>query len=212
MEKGGSSMTKMKVQMPSDAAFILNKLNEGGHEAYIVGGCVRDSILGRIPQDWDITTSALPEETKTFFDHTFDTGIQHGTITVVLHKENYEVTTYRIDGIYEDGRHPRDVTFTRSLEEDLKLGMERCDAIVVTGAGTGINTDLEKIKTFRSILGDFPLIVGAGMTADTAQEQLAYSDGAIVGSYFKEFGEAEYPVDEERVKEFICKARASNGV
>ena len=100
----------------------------------------------------------------------------------------------------------------RSLEEDLKLGMARCDAIVVTGSGTGISTDLEKIKTFRSILGDFPLIVGAGMTAETAQEQLFFSDGAIVGSYFKEFGETEYPVDKERVKEFIYKARASNGV
>jgi predicted TIM-barrel enzyme len=100
----------------------------------------------------------------------------------------------------------------RSLEEDLKLGMERCDAIVVTGAGTGISTDLEKIKTFRSILGDFPLIVGAGMTAETAQEQLIFSDGAIVGSYFKEYGEAEYPVDEERVKEFICKARTGSDV
>ena len=100
----------------------------------------------------------------------------------------------------------------RSLEEDLKLGMERCDAIVVTGAGTGISTDLEKIKTFRTILGDFPLIVGAGMTAETAQEQLFFSDGAIVGSYFKEFGEAEYPVDEERVKEFICTVRAGNDV
>ena len=100
----------------------------------------------------------------------------------------------------------------RSLEEDLKLGMARCDAIVVTGSGTGISTDLEKIKTFRSILDDFPLIVGAGMTAETAQEQLVFSDGAIVGSYFKEFGETEYPVDEERVKEFIYKARASNGV
>lgn len=98
----------------------------------------------------------------------------------------------------------------RSLEEDLKLGMERCDAIVVTGEGTGISTDLEKIKTFRSILGDFPLIVGAGMTAETAQEQLIFSDGAIVGSYFKEHGEAEYPVDEDRVKEFICKAKAGN--
>lgn len=96
----------------------------------------------------------------------------------------------------------------RSLEEDLKLGMERCDAIVVTGAGTGISTDLEKIKTFRSILGDFPLIVGAGMTAETAQEQLACSDGAIVGSYFKEYGEAEYPVDEERVKLFMQMAKS----
>lgn len=100
----------------------------------------------------------------------------------------------------------------RTLEEDLKLGMERCDAIVVTGEGTGISTDLEKIKTFRSILGEFPLIVGAGMTAETAQEQLAYSDGAIVGSYFKEEGVTEYPVDEERVKEFICKARSCNRV
>lgn len=95
----------------------------------------------------------------------------------------------------------------RSLEEDLKLGMERCDAIVVTGEGTGISTDLEKIKTFRSILGDFPLIVGAGMTAQTARQQLTFSDGAIVGSYFKEHGEAEYPVDEDRVKEFIRNAR-----
>lgn len=112
-------MSKLNVQMPEDAALILNKLNAGGHEAYIVGGCVRDSILGRIPQDWDITTSALPEETKTFFDHTFDTGIQHGTITVVLHKENYEVTTYRVDGEYADCRHPDAVSFTKNLTEDL---------------------------------------------------------------------------------------------
>lgn len=95
----------------------------------------------------------------------------------------------------------------RSLEEDLKIGSERCDAIVVTGEGTGISTELEKIKRFRSILGDFPLIVGAGMTAETACEQLSCSDGAIVGSYFKESGLTEYPVDEERVKKFIFNAR-----
>lgn len=112
-------MSELKLQMPADAALILHTLNEGGHEAYIVGGCVRDSILGRIPQDWDITTSALPEETKTYFDHTFDTGIQHGTITVVLHKENYEVTTYRVDGEYADCRHPDAVSFTKNLTEDL---------------------------------------------------------------------------------------------
>ena len=111
--------TKMKVTMPQDAALILNRLNQGGHEAYIVGGCVRDSILGRNPQDWDITTSALPEETKALFDRTFDTGIQHGTITIVLHKENYEVTTYRIDGDYADCRHPDAVSFTKNLKEDL---------------------------------------------------------------------------------------------
>ena len=112
-------MQKLNIAIPQDAVYILNQLNKGGHEAYIVGGCVRDSILGRVPQDWDITTSALPEETKTLFDHTFDTGIQHGTITVVLHKENYEVTTYRIDGEYADCRHPDAVSFTKRLTEDL---------------------------------------------------------------------------------------------
>lgn len=95
----------------------------------------------------------------------------------------------------------------RSLEEDLELAKERCDAIVVTGAGTGISTDLEKIRTFRTILGDFPLIVGAGMTAETAKEQLAHADGGIVGSYFKEYGQAEYPVDEQRVAAFMKAAK-----
>lgn len=100
----------------------------------------------------------------------------------------------------------------RTLEEDLRLGMERCDAIVVTGEGTGISTDLEKIKTFRSILGDFPLIVGAGMTAETAREQLAFSDGAIVGSYFKEGGITDCPVDKDRVKKFVFNARNGSDV
>ena len=111
-------MTK-QITLPEDVNALLQTLNNGGYEAYIVGGCVRDSILGRIPQDWDITTSALPEQTKALFSHTFDTGIQHGTITVVLNKTNYEITTYRIDGDYADGRHPDQVSFTSNLEEDL---------------------------------------------------------------------------------------------
>lgn len=94
----------------------------------------------------------------------------------------------------------------RSLEEDLKLGMERCDAIVVTGEGTGISTELKKIKTFRSVLGDFPLIVGAGITEKTVAEQLSVADGGIVGSYFKEYGNAEYPMDEARVNDFMTTA------
>ena len=105
--------------LPKDVSYILDTLNHHGYEAYIVGGCVRDSLLGQTPKDWDITTSAKPEETKALFPHTFDTGIQHGTITVVLHKENYEVTTYRIDGAYEDCRHPKGVSFTTQLKEDL---------------------------------------------------------------------------------------------
>lgn len=108
-----------EISLPKDVAFLLETLNQNGYEAYIVGGCVRDSILGRQPQDWDITTSALPEQTKGLFPHTFDTGIQHGTITVVQNKVNYEITTYRVDGEYHDGRHPDAVCFTPNLEEDL---------------------------------------------------------------------------------------------
>ena len=85
-----------------------------------MGGCVRDSLLGREPNDWDITTSAKPAQVKNLFRHTIDTGIQHGTVTVLLEHEGFEVTTYRIDGEYEDSRHPKEVLFTASLEEDLK--------------------------------------------------------------------------------------------
>lgn len=106
--------------LPKHVTFIIETLEEHGYEAYAVGGCVRDSILGRIPGDWDITTSAKPEETKALFRRTVDTGLQHGTITVLLEDESYEVTTYRIDGAYEDNRHPKEVTYTANLLEDLK--------------------------------------------------------------------------------------------
>ena len=87
-----------KISLPAKVARILNTLGEHGYEAYAVGGCVRDSLLGRTPQDWDITTSARPEQVKALFRHTIDTGIQHGTVTVMLDHEGFEVTTYRIDG------------------------------------------------------------------------------------------------------------------
>ncbi|MBP3475689.1 MAG: CCA tRNA nucleotidyltransferase [Lachnospiraceae bacterium] len=110
----------MKIQLPDKVHKIIETLQAAGYEAYAVGGCVRDSILGREPNDWDITTSAKPEETKRLFLRTIDTGIQHGTVTIMMDKEGFEVTTYRIDGEYEDSRHPKEVTFTASLEEDLK--------------------------------------------------------------------------------------------
>lgn len=110
----------MQIQLPDKVHKIINILEEAGYEAYAVGGCVRDLVLGRKPDDWDITTSAKPEETKRLFARTIDTGIRHGTVTVMLDREGFEVTTYRIDGDYEDGRHPKEVTFTASLEEDLK--------------------------------------------------------------------------------------------
>ena len=109
----------MKIKMPAQAAKVIQTLEQHGFEAYIVGGCVRDSILGRTPGDWDITTSASPQEVKEIFDHTVDTGIEHGTVTVLMNHEPYEVTTYRVDGKYEDHRRPNEVHFTKSLREDL---------------------------------------------------------------------------------------------
>ena len=106
--------------MPPQVERILEKLNEKGFEAYAVGGCVRDSLLGRQPKDWDITTSARPEQVKSLFRRTIDTGILHGTVTVMLDGAGYEVTTYRVDGEYADGRHPKQVVFTPDLLEDLK--------------------------------------------------------------------------------------------
>lgn len=99
---------------------ILGVLKEKGYDAYAVGGCVRDSVLGNKPKDWDITTNALPSTTKELFKKTIDTGLKHGTVTVMLEGDAFEVTTFRIDGKYEDGRHPSHVEFTGLLEEDLR--------------------------------------------------------------------------------------------
>ena len=110
----------MRVELPIDVKNIIEKLETNGYEAFAVGGCVRDTLLLRVPGDWDVTTSATPEEVKKLFTHTIDTGIQHGTVTVMMNHVGYEVTTYRIDGEYEDARHPKEVTFTSNLVEDLK--------------------------------------------------------------------------------------------
>lgn len=112
--------TVMKIILPDKVEQIIRTIQGAGFDAYAVGGCIRDSILGRTPNDWDITTSAKPEEVKKLFPRTIDTGIQHGTVTVMIQKEGFEVTTYRIDGEYEDSRHPKEVTFTADLTEDLK--------------------------------------------------------------------------------------------
>ena len=108
------------MNIPEDVRWIIGQLNQQGYEACAVGGCVRDMLLDREPEDWDITTSARPEQVKAVFRRTVDTGIAHGTVTVLRGHQGYEVTTYRIDGVYVDGRHPEQVTFTPSLEEDLK--------------------------------------------------------------------------------------------
>lgn len=110
----------MKIILPEKVIYIIDRLKEHGYDAYAVGGCVRDTILAKQPQDWDITTEARPAAVKSIFQRTVDTGIEHGTVTVLLGAEAFEVTTYRIDGAYEDSRHPSEVTFTRRLEEDLR--------------------------------------------------------------------------------------------
>lgn len=111
----------MTMDMPKNVDTAINLLQSAGFEAYAVGGCVRDSLLGKIPNDWDITTSAKPEDMKSVFAdfHCIDTGIKHGTVTVVIDGEPLEITTFRLDGEYEDNRHPKSVTFTSDLGADL---------------------------------------------------------------------------------------------
>ena len=110
----------IQIQIPEKVKKIIDTLTAAGQEAYAVGGCVRDAVLHREPADWDITTSASPMEVKSLFKKTIDTGLQHGTVTVMLGHEGFEVTTYRVDGVYEDCRHPKEVQFTKSRLEDLK--------------------------------------------------------------------------------------------
>lgn len=124
-------------EIPAEIRLILERLRENGHEAYIIGGCVRDSILGNQPKDYDVTTSALPEETERVFrDHrVIETGLKHGTVTVLVNKTPVEITTYRIDSDYSDNRRPDSVTFTKSLEEDTSRRDFTMNAIAVDESG-----------------------------------------------------------------------------
>ena len=110
----------MTIPLPEKVRVIINTLEKAGFEAFIVGGCVRDALLKRTPNDWDITTNALPEEVKRLFPATVDTGIAHGTVSILMKGESFEVTTYRVDGLYEDARHPKEVHFSGELREDLR--------------------------------------------------------------------------------------------
>lgn len=111
----------IKIQLPKEVETILMKLNNYGYQGYIVGGCVRDSLLNRKPKDWDICTSALPSDVKKIFDdfHIIDTGIKHGTITILIKHIGYEITTFRREGGYSDCRHPDTVEFISDIYEDL---------------------------------------------------------------------------------------------
>ena len=113
----------MEIKVPHNAQRVLNMLEQAGHPSYVVGGCVRDALMGRIPNDWDICTAARPQQVKELCAReglaSFDTGIQHGTVTVHVDHEPFEVTTFRADGAYEDGRHPVSVSFLDAVEGDL---------------------------------------------------------------------------------------------
>ena len=137
------------ISLPEKVRYIINTITKAGYEAFAVGGCIRDSILGQIPDDWDITTSASPHQVKRLFAWTLDTGIKHGTVTVMLDKEGFEVTTYRIDGDYEDGRHPKEVTFTSSLIEDLKRRDFTVNAMAYNDQ-TGLVDAFEGIKDLNA--------------------------------------------------------------
>jgi len=135
--------------MPEDVKKILAKLNKWGYEAYIVGGCVRDYLMGINPSDWDITMSATPDQAKAIFRKTVDTGIEHGTITVVINRENYELTTYRIDGEYLDNRRPSNVMFSNSLTEDLSRRDFTINSIAYSDID-GIRDPFEGIDDIKS--------------------------------------------------------------
>ena len=150
----------MRLQLPAAVNMIIDVLQAHGYEGFAVGGCVRDSVLNRTPDDWDITTSATPYQVKELFPKTVDTGLQHGTVTVMVHGVGYEVTTYRIDGEYEDGRHPKEVQFT-SVRFAAQLGFEieeNTKKAIVELAPTLSKISAERIQTetVKLLMSDRP--------------------------------------------------------
>ena len=207
----------IKILLPEKVNKIIHTIQAAGFEAYAVGGCVRDSILGRVPDDWDITTSAKPEDIKKLFKRTIDTGIEHGTVTVMLEAEGFEVTTYRIDGEYEDSRHPKEVTFTSNLREDLKRrdftinAMAYNDEVGLVDIFEGIS-DIEK-KVIRCV-GDakerFTEDALRMMRAVRFSAQLGYSIDEGTKEAIKELAPTLQKISAERVQVELVKLVTSN--
>ena len=207
----------IKILLPEKVNMIIKTIQAAGFEAYAVGGCVRDSILGRIPDDWDITTSANPQEIKKIFKRTIDTGIQHGTVTVMMDKEGFEVTTYRIDGEYEDSRHPKEVTFTSNLREDLRRrdftinAMAYNEEVGLVDIFGGIS-DIEK-KTIRCV-GDakerFTEDALRMMRAVRFSAQLGYSIAEDTKEAIKELAPNLKNISAERIQVELVKLVVSN--
>ena len=207
----------MTIQLPEKVRYIIDILMEAGYDAYAVGGCVRDSILGRKPSDWDITTSALPEQVKGLFRRTVDTGIQHGTVTIMLEKEGFEVTTYRIDGEYEDSRHPKTVIFTPNLIEDLKRrdftinAMAYNDKAGIVDAFEGME-DLQR-KVIRCV-GDAEARFGEDalriMRAIRFSAQLGYEIEEETGKAIRKLAPTLQNISAERIQVELVKLITSD--
>lgn len=207
----------IKILLPEKVNMIIHTIQAAGFEAYAVGGCVRDSILGRLPDDWDITTSAKPEDIKKIFKRTIDTGIEHGTVTVMLDKEGFEVTTYRIDGEYEDSRHPKEVTFTSNLREDLRRrdftinAMAYNDEVGLVDIFEGIS-DIEK-KVIRCV-GDakerFTEDALRMMRAVRFSAQLGYSIADSTKEAIKELSANLQKISAERIQVELVKLVTSD--
>ncbi len=205
------------MKLPKNVDFILKELNRNGYEGYIVGGCVRDYLMGNEPHDYDITTSALPDEVKKVFPYTVDTGIQHGTVTVVIDKVGYEITTYRIDGEYKDNRHPEEVIFTDKLSGDLS----RRDFTVNAIAYNPLKGYVDLFNGREDI--EKKIIRGVGVPAKRFQEdalrmmravrfsaQLDFSIEDITLKALKENADLIKNISIERIREEFFKLLLSN--
>lgn len=203
--------------LPVNVQEIITTLENAGYEAYAVGGCVRDTLLNKEPDDWDITTSATPEQAKALFARTIDTGIQHGTITVLIGKETYEVTTYRIDGEYEDSRHPKEVIFTSNLLEDLKRrdftinAMAYNDRSGIVDAFDGMQ-DLEKgiIRCVGNPAERFTEDALRMMRAVRFSGQLGYGIDETTGEAIKELAPTLSKISAERICTELVKLMVSD--
>ena len=210
-------MSNVNINIPQNVKLIINTLEDAGYEAFAVGGCVRDALMGRVPNDWDITTSATPMQVKELFRRTIDTGIKHGTVTIMLGKEGYEVTTYRIDGDYMDGRHPDKVIFTNNLIEDLKRrdftinAMAYNERVGIVDAFDGIN-DLENkiIRCVGEATERFTEDALRILRALRFSAQLDFNINEATAVAVKELGKNLGLISKERIQTELDKLITSN--
>jgi len=204
----------MKIQMPQEVHRILDILSFYGYDGYIVGGCVRDSILNKTPNDWDICTNCTPEKMLEVFScfKVIPTGLKHGTLTVVINGQNYEVTTYRIDGEYINGRHPEQVEFTNNLKEDLKRRDFTINAMAYnTKEGLidyyGGITDIfnKKIRCVGNPFERFSEDYLRMLRAIRFSAQLGYSLDAETLKEIKKLSKNIIDISEERIREELNK-------